>query len=143
MPSEKVEKIDIKEVKHQYCYATDALDAERLVDTFVADGRFEIGRFEAGSGRGHDDLREYLEWFAEQDYEVRAHNVFNPIIEVDGDKAHGEWYYLVAYDLPDDDLEVGHGRYRNDFIRKEDGWKIADLTAQRRITKVLQAHTPD
>jgi ketosteroid isomerase-like protein len=137
MASELADRFDIQELKHEYCYATDDLDVDRIVETFTADGVLDVpihDRIE-----GHDGLAAYFEWFAEQEYQTRAHNVFNPVISVDGDTATGEWYYMVLYTLPGGNVEMGHGHYDDEFVRTDDGWKISSVSAKRRITREVSA----
>lgn len=78
----------IRELKHEYCYATDDLDVDRIVAAFTEDGGLIVPIHDPI--RGHDSLADYFEWFAQQEYEIKAHNVFNPIIDVDGDTATGK-----------------------------------------------------
>lgn len=137
MASSLADQAAIKELKYEYCYATDALDVDRMLETFVSDGLLDVPIHEPIEG--HEGIREYFEWFAEQEYETRAHNVFNPIIDVEGDAATGEWYYVVAYALPGGDLEFGHGHYDDEYVRTDDGWKLSTVTARRRITREVSA----
>lgn len=137
MSSNLADRAELQEVKHEYCYATDELDVERILETFTPDGRLVVPIYDPIEG--HEEIREYFEWFAEQEYETRAHNVFNPILEIDGDTAAGEWYYVVLYTLPGGNLEVGHGHYEDEFVRTDDGWKLASVTARRRITREVEA----
>lgn len=137
MTSELADRFEIQELKHEYCYATDDLDVDRIVETFTADGVLEVPIHDPIEG--HDGLADYFEWFAEQAYETRAHNVFNPVIDVDGDTATGEWYYMVLYTLPGGNFEMGHGHYDDEFVRTDDGWKISSVTAKRRITREVSA----
>lgn len=127
----------IERLKHEFCYATDDLDTERMQSLFVADCRLDTPLNEPAEG--HDGIRRYFEWFAEQEYEDRAHNVFNPLVEVDGDEATGEWYYTVVYTLPNGNLEYGHGKFEDEFVRTADGWKIRSVRGRRRITRELHA----
>lgn len=141
MSSAYVDRAEIQELKHEYCYATDGLNVDRIVATFTEDGVLNVpihDRIE-----GHDGLAEYFEWFAEQEYQTRAHNVFNPVIDVEGDTATGEWYYMVLYTLPGGNLELGHSHYNDEFVRTGDGWKLSSVTARRRITREVSASLID
>lgn len=129
-------KDHIRELKARYCYATDALDADALVETFVPDGVLDVEIY--GTATGHAGIREYIEWFAAQPFEVRGHNVFNPVIELDGDSAAGTWYYLVLYARSDGTLDVGHGEYTDEFVRTDAGWKFASVKARRRISERVE-----
>lgn len=130
------DKLEIMELKYQYCYATDALDADWLVDAFAPDGSFEIGFY--GSVTGHDEIRDYIDWFGDREYEVRSHNVFNPLITVDGDTAEGRWYYVVMYELPDGTVELAQGQYHDEYVAIDGEWKISSVEAERRITTEIQ-----
>lgn len=131
------DKLAIQEVKHDYCYVTDDLDVERIPDVFSADTYLKTPLYEAVEG--HDGVREYFEYFGEQEFEVRAHNVVNPVIDVDGDTATGRWYYMVVYALPGGDLLFGHGDYEDEFVRTDDGWRVSYCVAKRRITRRVSA----
>lgn len=127
----------IERLKHEFCYATDDLDTDRMQSLFVPDCRLDTPLDEPAEG--HEGIRRYFEWFAEQPYEDRAHNVFNSLVEVDDDAATGEWYYTVVYTLPNDNLEYGHGKFADEFVRTAEGWKIESVTGRRRITREIHA----
>ncbi|TKR28115.1 nuclear transport factor 2 family protein [Natronomonas salsuginis] len=124
-------------MKHEYCYATDDLDVDRIVATFTPDGVLDVPIHE--HIEGHDGLAAYFEWFAEREYQTRAHNVFNHVIDVDRDTATGEWYYMVLYTLPGRNAETSHGHDDVEFVRTDDGWKLSSTSARRRITREVSA----
>lgn len=131
----------IERLKHEFCYATDDLDTERMQSLFVEDCRLDTPLDEPAEGT--EGIRRYFEWFAEQDYTDRAHNVFNSLVDVDGDAATGEWYYTVFYALPNGNLEFGHGKFEDIFRRTDDGWKIESVRGRRRITREVRAEPMD
>lgn len=135
MAGAALEKLKIRELKYQYCFATDAIDIDALLDTFTEDGYLEIEIF--GSAEGHEGIREYLDWFGRQEFELRAHNVFNPMLSLGDDIAEGTWYYLVIYELVNGTLSIGHGEYSDVYVKTDDGWKISSLIARRRISATL------
>jgi ketosteroid isomerase-like protein len=141
MSGRLADEAEIERLKHRYCYATDALDVDAISETFTEDGLLDVPIYDAVEG--HEGIREYFEWFGDQTYETRAHNVFNPIIDVDGDTATGIWYYLVVYTVPGGKMLVGHGRYDDEFVRTDDGWKLSSVIARRRITREVPAERPD
>ena len=58
------------------------------------------------------------------------HNVFNPRIRVDGDTAHGIWYFLGPFTLRKGDRQVWlAARYEDDYIKVDGTWKIQYLRA--------------
>lgn len=141
MPSAVEDKLHIRELKHEYCYATDDLDIEGIPEVFAEGAHLEVPIHDPLDGR--DGIREYFEWFGEQEFEVRSHNVVNPLVDVDGDEATGKWYYMVVYTLPDGDLLFGHGEYDDEFVRTDDGWRLSSCIARRRITRRLPAERMD
>lgn len=137
MPDTLNDEAAIQRVKHQYCYATDWLDTDRMLDSFTPDATLDVPIREPMLG--HDEIAAYLEWLDDQDHGTRAHCAFNPVIDVDGDEATGLWYYIVLYTLPDGDLVFGQGRFDDEFERTDEGWKLSSVTATRRITRRLPA----
>lgn len=137
MSSPLEDTLRIRELKHEYCYVTDDLDVDRVPTVFSADTYLDTPLHDPVEG--HDGVREYFEFFGEQEYEVRSHNVVNPIVDVDDDEATGKWYYVVVYTLPDGDLLFGHGEYDDEFVRTDDGWRLSSVVAKRRITRRVSA----
>lgn len=77
----------VRELRYRYNHTLDRRDWDAWVELFTSDGSFDVeGR---GVHRGHDELRELTERFAE-DYQVSFHIALNPVIEVDGDTARAD-----------------------------------------------------
>ena len=55
------------------------------------------------------------------------HLVTNPIIEVDGDNASGEWWVLVASTSPKQTANWTAAVYEEVYVRTESGWKIKEM----------------
>lgn len=125
----------IQQLKHRYAYATDAVDRDAFLALFTDDATFDVGFYGVGEGRG--DFAAFIDELGELDYETRAHNLTNPLIDIEGDEATGTWYYVVLYETPDGDLLLGQGRYDDEFTRVDGTWRISHLEAERRITKEL------
>jgi len=141
MPSELADKAEIWELKHQYCYAMDEVDIDWMQSIFAEDGHLDVPIYE--NVTGHDGIREYFEWYREQDFGTSVHSVSNPLIEIDGDTASGRWYYTVTYAQNSDDLIHGIGAYDDEYVRTDDGWKLSSVVAKRRITRELSASRTD
>lgn len=124
---------ELVELKHRYCYATDNADVDELLEVFTEDAFFDIGIY--GSGSGHEAIVEYIDWFEETKPGVRAHHAFNPVLEIQGDRANGRWYYVVMYETPDGSFELGQGEYEDEYRSGDEGWEISSLVARRRITR--------
>jgi hypothetical protein len=71
---------------------------------------------------------EFLAWFLPQQEgrEATQHYVLNHTIEIDGDTAHGETYFLAIIKWRDKDyVQMVGGRYVDRFERRNGEWRIA------------------
>jgi hypothetical protein len=71
---------------------------------------------------------EFLAWFLPQQEgrEATQHYVLNHVIDVDGDTAHGETYFLAIVKLRGKDyVQMVGGRYVDRFERRGGEWRIA------------------
>lgn len=134
----------IRELKYRYCFSLDSGDTETFPTLFTQPVDFSV-MFGGEAVRTPDDLREWLDWRSDHvvvDGDERAiyGNVHLPqghVIDVDGDAATGEWYYLVLIHFADGTVELGQGRYRDRYERHDGAWKIAKLDATRELTVPL------
>jgi hypothetical protein len=88
----------IKKLKAAYCRLCDAgLDEERnlreLLSHFDENARVDFGLGEASIFEGQAGLETFLGKVVPGAVSFCMHMVHNPVIEVDGDTATGEWYY--------------------------------------------------
>ena len=118
----------IKKLKARYLYYNDdSYNADGIASLFVEDGVRDhgpIGRLE-----GREAIRAY---FAEVSKAVpmSLHFAFNPIITVNGDKAHGSWYSFLAATLRDENGDRAMwraGRYEDDCVRVNGEWKFKEM----------------
>ena len=80
----------IKQLKYRYCAACDAdYDSERLTALFTKDAVWEGGAF--GLYRGREAIRDFFAGAAKL-IPFAVHYVTNPILEIDGERATGEWF---------------------------------------------------
>lgn len=56
-----------------------------------------------------------------------VHNIMNPLIEIDGDLARGQWHAVIATTLPGGQAFWTLGRYNNDYRRTAQGWKCSSM----------------
>jgi hypothetical protein len=85
----------IKQLKARYCaVCDDDHNTEKITTLFVEDGIWEGA--DLGSHQGHDAIRALFQSFKER-ISFSQHNVMNPIIEVNGDRATGTWYLLGPF----------------------------------------------
>ena len=121
-----LEDVDaIKRLKHQYC--DDNYNPDGIAGLFVEDAVWEGGEF--GRYVGREAIRNFFGG-APKVLSLAAHQVMNPIIDVDGDHARGEWKLFQPCTL-----ETNHGpramwlaaTYHDEYVRTMEGWKYKDL----------------
>ncbi len=125
----KLEAIeDIRKLKARYAaHCDNNYDTENIVSLFTEDCVWE------GDGRGlyngRDGLRELFK-LSPVSYPYAAHLVTNPIIEVDGDFAKGEWLLLEPCNTTRDDEPAGailSSRYKDEYTRIDGVWYISRM----------------
>ena len=118
---------------YRYAHAMDYGHEEDWVRTFTTDGVFDVVRMpdrttihrEDGAG----DLAAYIAGYAKPP-NVRKHILLNPLIELDGDQAQVDSYWLFLGKDTDGATIQAFGRY-HDTLRKVDGeWRIASRYAE-------------
>ena len=76
-------------------------------------------------------VEKFLDWaFAyHADQKLHQHTITNVTIELDGDTAHVESYYVFygSYPEPDDTLAVAGGRYVDRFEYRDERWAISRI----------------
>ncbi|MGE3619395.1 MAG: nuclear transport factor 2 family protein [Acidimicrobiia bacterium] len=123
-----VDKEEIREVLRLYCRAFDRWDWELARSLFHPDAHDDHGVYQ-GSALG---LIEHAESILKT-WESHQHSLGTVIVELDGDVAHTEAYF-VARSLrkgPEGDGEIVsemYGRYVDRFERRDGAWKIARRT---------------
>ncbi len=128
-----LDKQAITEVIHRYARALDRCDIELLRSCFHPDSTHDHGEFEGPSLKFCDWAMELL-----QRLTATQHHIGNVLIELDGDRAFSETYWVAYHRIPADaggsgvvagrgaetDLFIG-GRYVDRFERRAGAWKIA------------------
>jgi hypothetical protein len=128
---DRLESIDaIKRLKAVYCMYCDAkYDAEGICSLFIEDGVWDggpsFGRYE-----GHRQIRSFFERIS-GDILFAAHLVLNPIITVEGDRAHGRWWLHMPCTALND-VGTAEGRwllseYDEEYVRIDGTWKFKTL----------------
>lgn len=119
---------DIRKLKAAYCAACDDdHNGDAVAALFVPDGTWgAVGR---PPEVGQEQIAAFMFGVRNSGTMKRsAHQVFNPVIDVDGDEATGEWRYLMMYTTADEQAFVRIiGTYDERYVRTADGWKFAKL----------------
>ena len=122
----------IRKLKAEYCdICDDAHNQDRIVGIFAEDGIWE------GEGiaraQGHGEIRKLFEDFAEQ-VSFSQHNVFNPRITVNGNRAHAIWYFIGLFTFREGNRQQWlAARYEDDHVKLDGTWKFQHLRAFGRM----------
>jgi hypothetical protein len=128
-PAIAADHIEIQQVLYRYCRAVDRGDEALLRSVYHPGAIDRHGAF-CGSGA---EFAAYLVPAMDQAPRVGQHHITNILIDVDGDLADVESYFLALHPLGDKATgEASHvpvtGRYLDRFERRDGAWKIADRT---------------
>jgi hypothetical protein len=123
----------IKKLKARYCeICDDDHNPDRIVTIFAPDGIWEGAG--VGEHRGHDAIRKLFQGFQER-ISFSQHNVMNPNIEVDGNRAKGTWYFLGPFTMRKGNRAMWlAARYEDDYVKIDGEWKIQHLRAIGRMS---------
>ena len=124
----------IRKLKASYCAGCDDdHNPETLAALFAEDGTWEA----TGMGRwdGRERVKEFMtNMRASGRIRNSAHNVFNPNIDVDGDRATGHWRLIMLYtgNVPDGGTQYFRiiGWYREEDVRVSGKWLFQSLYCQ-------------
>jgi hypothetical protein len=141
---ELADRLAIREVVDLYARAADRVDGAAAAALFTEDGALRI--FERGTA---EPVRERLgreaiatAFAGLSRYDVTLHVVANHLVDLDGDAATGETYCLAHHVRTIGEGEAAHLsdhlmaiRYLDDFVRTEEGWRIAQRRLQLEFTE--------
>ena len=118
----------IRKLKAAYCAACDDdHNGDAVARLFVEDGTW--GAAGQPAEVGTDQIAAFMYGVRNRGQMMRsAHQVFNPVIEVDGDTATADWRFLMMYTAADEQSFVRIiGTYHDTHQRTSHGWKFASL----------------
>ena len=123
----------IKQLKAKYSHVCDDdHNPDNITSLFAEDGIWESPDF--GQARGHKEIKELFEGFKNM-FTFSQHNMMNPIIEVNGDRATGIWYIMGPWTLREDNKENWMAlRYDDDYVKIANEWKYQHLRVVLRMT---------
>ena len=123
----------IKQLKARYCdICDDTHNPDRIASVFTADGIWEGGDF--GQAQSHEAIQELFHGFRNM-FTFSQHNISNPIIEINGNRATGIWYITGPWTLTEDNKEIWMAaRYDDDYVKVDGEWKYQHLRVTLRMT---------
>lgn len=145
---------EIVQIKALYCELLDrrrpdpvnhVFGSDAIAALFTADGVLD-NRPGGPFAEGHAAIRA-MYWARRGNVLASSHNVFNPVIRIDGDSATADWhavFYSRSETTEGEKKEhIAFGTYHDEFVRTPDGWRIKHLrlvfTSDRPNTQPEQA----
>ena len=119
-----VDKQAIQEVIYRYCRGADRLDAELMRSAYHEDGFDDHGHIKASRDEYVDTVMNVLR----EHYVSTSHTIGNVLIELDGDTARSEAYYIAVHTHEPDGVltqDTVYGRYIDRFERRGGRWAIS------------------
>ena len=124
----------IRTLKYKYCQACDEdHNPIKLGPLFTKDAVWEASSM--GRAEGRSQIQTLLGDLGKSGI-IRnsAHHAINPLIEVDGDTATGQWRLIMLYTgiYPSGELHFSRiiGWYKETYKRSDEGWQIQNLYCQ-------------
>ena len=115
----------VRDLAVRYCSAVDQRDWDLLAEVFLPDATVRLPQSVVITGSDEIVLR-YRRGL--ERFDVTHHMVSNHEIDVDGDSAHHTCLVHaqhVRYDAPGGSNYVIGGRYTDELVRTQQGWRIA------------------
>lgn len=124
----------IKQLKARYSHICDDMhNPDRIASVFAPDGIWESPDF--GQAHGHAEIRELFRKF-QQMFSFSQHNMMNPVIEVNGNRATGIWYIMGPWDhTASGDKKWMALRYDDDYVKLDGEWKYQHLRVVLRMNE--------
>jgi len=117
-----LDKEEIREAFLKYTRGIDRHDDDLAAEAYHSDAADDHGAF-IGTPRGlirHAKALHNKQWTSHQHY------VTNQTIDLEGDVAHVETYFIVAAKRSDGTVDLAGGRYVDRFDRRAARWAIAE-----------------
>ena len=116
----------IKKLKARYCaYCDNNYDATGIAALFTEDAVWDGGSF--GKYEGREAIRTFFEG-APKLLTFAIHQVMNPLIEVQGERATGTWYLFQPCTLAEGNQAVWlAARYEEEYVKVGEEWKFKQL----------------
>jgi hypothetical protein len=137
-----LDKQQIHEVMMRYCRAVDRVDEELLRSVYHPDAIDNHGLFNGSAA-------DFVPWCINQlreAYTATQHFIGNELIEVRGDRAFCEFYFVAyhRYERKGEPRQMAAGgRYVDRFERRVGEWRIAERTVVVDWQRVDRVYEPD
>jgi ketosteroid isomerase-like protein len=137
---EQKDRHEIHEALLRYTRGIDRHDRELMLSAYWPDAYDEHG---VAEGLAADFVDWAIGWHGE--YQTKHHHVIaNHTVELDGDTAHGETYYIFWGENREAPPQLSFGRYVDRFEKRDGEWRIAHRVCVNELTAELTvAPIPD
>jgi hypothetical protein len=122
---------EIARLKARYCQLNDGGWAgpthdhvDEVVDLFVEDAVWDGGPV-AGKAVGKANIHALFTAFQVVPFII--HNVMNPIIDIKGDAATGNWHAIIPGTDAQGQALWTFGLYKEHYVRTEQGWRFSSI----------------
>ncbi len=118
---------EIRKLKARYAAACDDnYDADAIAALFIEDAVWDGGSL--GTAEGRAAIHKFFSRAAEY-FPFAIHNVMNPIIDVEGDRATAQWYLLQPATMAKGNQAVWLAAvYHDEYVRHEGRWMFRRLS---------------
>lgn len=115
-----LDRQDILDCLTRFCRGMDRFDRDVFLSAFHPDAIIAAGSFVGGPNALYDWARE----LHDQGQIATQHNLLNHTVEIDGNHAHTETYYVFVGRNRDETNWMAGGRYIDRLERRGDDWRI-------------------
>ena len=120
---------DIKTLRHKYSYGANIIDGQpgdlkAFAALFADDASFDVGMGEAIGPAAIEAMMKELT----TQWKCAMHYMLNPVIEIDGDRAKGNFTGLFAFVSDASPTPVFLSNiYTDTYVRTKSGWKFQSV----------------
>lgn len=119
----------IKKLQVAFCYANDSFNWQGVVELFTDEAVAEFGPF--GHYEGKAEITKFYRDMLPPSMSFMQHMCHNPIIEVKGEKATGEWYFEASVtQAPTPKAMWIAGKYEGEYVKVGGEWKFKTLAVK-------------
>ena len=131
-----LDKAEITDLIHAYCYHFDRAEPEAVVALFTEDAVIDYGP-DLPTMKGTDEISPMISRGLAERFAATSHHVSNVVIRFDGPDAATSICYLYAWHRYLGSGAEGElwGQYHNSFRRAGTGWRISRLVLRAVATK--------
>lgn len=135
--------IEIQQLLYRYCRGVDRGDKALLASVYHDGAQDDHGSFK-GSGA---DFAVWIVDEMDKSHTLGQHHITNMLIEVDGDTAKGESYFIAYHpsEVPGtgkESLALAGGRYLDCFEKRDGAWRITDRKVVIDFTRAPDPRNP-